>query len=332
MKILVTMPSGVTRDTFFPERVIKELESIGEVSFNNLGRQFAENELREALIDKDICITGWGSPELTAFAIEKAEKLKVLLHTGGSVANVASKELYDKGVRVLSGNKLYAESVAEGVIAYILCSLRDLIYYNNEVKEGRWRDGNFKNEGLLDQSIGIVGFGAVSRHLLELLKPFRCKVKVFSNSASKEKLEALGVEKAELQEIFRECKIISLHSPYRKDTHHMINDDLLSLIQPGGLLINTARGGIVDEEALIRALEKDTFKAVLDVYEQEPLASDSKLRTLKNVITIPHMAGPTVDRRAKVTEELIRSLEKLSKGEELPLEIKKEYSSYMTKE
>ncbi|MGM9972553.1 MAG: hydroxyacid dehydrogenase [Clostridiaceae bacterium] len=332
MKILVAMPSGVTKDTFFPEKVLKHLETLGEVEHNTLGRQYTEEEFKEALKDKEICITGWGTPPLTSAVLEKAYKLKALLHTGGSVANVATKELYEKKVRVLSGNQLYAESVAEGVIAYMLCSLRELIFYNGEVKSGGWRAGDFKNEGLLDQSVGLVGFGAVTRSLIKLLKPFRCKIKVFSNSATQEALEEYGVEKAELKEIFSECKLISLHSPYRKDTHHMINKEMLDLINPGSILINTARGGIVDEEALIEALERKTFKAVLDVYEQEPLPEGSKLRSLDNVITIPHMAGPTVDRRAKVTEALLESIGYLDSPEVLPLEIKHSHALLMTKE
>lgn len=332
MKILVAMPSGVTKDTFFPKEVIAKLEALGQVEHNLLGRQYTAEEFRDALEEKDICISGWGTPALTGFVLEKADRLKALLHTGGSVANVVSNELYEKGVRVLSGNKLYAESVAEGVVSYMLCSLRELIFYNNEVKSGGWRDGNFKNEGLLDQTVGLIGFGAVTRSLIKLLKPFRCNIKVFSNSASKEQLAEYGATKAEIKEIFSGCKLISIHSPYRKDTHHMINKELLGLIAPGSILINTARGGVIDEEALIEALETGTFKAVLDVYEQEPLPEDSRLRTLDNVITIPHMAGPTVDRRAKVTEALIEAIEKLATGEELPLEIKASYAALMTKE
>lgn len=330
MNILVSMPQGDTFKTFFTKEVCVELDKLGNITWNTLGRQFTKEEFREALIDKDICITGWGCPKLDEYVIEKADKLKVLAHTGGSVAYVASEALFDKGVKVLSGNNIYAESVAEGVMAYMLCSLRELIYYNQEVKEGKWREDIFSNESLLDKKVGLVGFGAIAKYLVKMLEPFRCKIKVYDPFLSEETLKEYGVQKATLEEIFQSCKIISLHAPYRRETHHMVNKTLMSMIQKDALIINTARGGIIDEEALIEALEENRFKAVLDVYEVEPLPLDSKLRTLQNVISIPHMGGPTVDRRSYVTQELINNIKSYMSGGEVPLEIPKEYGLSMT--
>ncbi len=332
MNILISMPKGDTQKTFFTKEVCLELETLGNITWNNTERQFTKDEFREVLIDKDICITGWGCPKLDDYVIEKANKLKVLAHTGGSVAYIASEALFDKGIKVLSGNNIYAESVAEGVMAYILCSLRELIYYNNEVKEGRWREDIFFNESLLDKKVGLVGFGAIAKYLVKMLQPFRCKIKVYDPFLSEETLKEYGVQKATLEEIFQSCKIISLHASYRSETHHMINKNLLSMIQKDGLLINTARGGIIDEEALVEELEKNRFKAVLDVYEVEPLPLDSKLRTLQNVISIPHMGGPTMDRRSYVTQELINNIKSYMSGGEAPLEITKAYGLSMTNE
>lgn len=330
MNILVAIPDGDTRESFFPKDVIDKVNALGSVTWNTLGRQFTREEFREALKDKDICISGWGTPKLDSFVLSEAYRLKVLVHTGGSVAYVASEALYDKGIKVLSGNSLYAESVAEGVMAYMLCSLRELIYYNGQVKGGGWRKDKFFNEGLLDQSVGLVGFGAIAKHLTAMLKPFRCRIKAYDPFVSEEVFKKYGVEKADIEEIFKSCKIISLHLPYRKETHHMVDKPLLSSIKDGAILINTSRGGIINEEVLIEELEKDRFKAVLDVYEREPLPLDSKLRKLNNVITIPHMGGPTIDRRAQVTRELIKNIESFLKGEDTPLEILREYGLSMT--
>ena len=111
----------------------------------------------------------------------------------------------------------------------------------------------------------------------------------------------------------------------------MVNKRLLEMIPDGALFINTARGSIVDEEALIEELSKGRFKAVLDVFEKEPLPDDSKLRKLDNVMLIPHMAGPTVDRRRYVTLGLVDDIKAYFRGEPMKNEISREYAAYMTR-
>jgi phosphoglycerate dehydrogenase-like enzyme len=331
MKILVTLPMGYVWDTFFTPDVVEKLESMGEIVWNESKEQFSTGELRERLTDVDICITGWGTKCLDIEVLETAEKLKLVAHTAGSVAGLVSDYLYEKGIKVISGNWVFAESVAESVIGYIICSLRELTYYNNEVKQGRWRGVNFFNEGILDQSVGLVGFGAVAKYLVKFLKPFRCKIKVYDPYADDKVFIEHGVERGTLEEIFSTCKIISLHVPKTPDTYHMIDKRLLSMIKDGSLLVNTARGAVIDEEALVEELEKGRFKAALDVYEVEPLPLDSKLRTLINVLTIPHMGGPTIDRRRATTLELLKDIEGYLRGEELKFNISKAYAQAMTK-
>lgn len=332
MNILVTHPKGEVRDTFFSKEVIEKLNSMRNIVWNDKTRNFTKEELAEKLRDIDVCITGWGCPQFDSFVLEKADKFKLLAHTGGSVANVASEALYDKGVKVISGNDIYAESVAEGVITYILCSLREIPYYSSKMKRGEWRDNNFKNQGLLDKTVGLIGFGAVSRHLVKLLSPFRCFIKVYDPFISSEIIKGYGAKSCTLEEVLKESDIISLHIPQTQNTYHMFNEKLLSMIGDDTLLINTARGSIIDEEALICQLKKGRFKAVLDVYEIEPLPQDSELKNLENVILIPHMAGPTADRRSYVTLKILEDIERFVHGKSLLMEIPKKYGLSMTKE
>lgn len=331
MKILVTLPLGYVRDTFFTPKLIEKIESMGEVVWNQSKEQYSNEELSEKLKDVDICITGWGTKCLDKEVLETAEKLKLVAHTAGSVAGIVSDYLYEKDIKVISGNWVFAESVAEGVIAYILCSLRELVFYDNEVKQGRWRDGTFFNESILDQCVGLVGFGAVAKYLVKFLKPFRCRIKVYDPYADDKIFIEHGVEKATLEEVFSTCKIISLHVPKTPDTYHMIDKRFLSMIKDGTLLVNTSRGSVIDEQALVEELEKGRFKAALDVYEVEPLSVDSKLRSMKNVLTIPHMGGPTIDRREATTMELLTDIEGFLRGEGLKFNISKAYAQAMTK-
>jgi phosphoglycerate dehydrogenase-like enzyme len=285
----------------------------------------------EKISDADVCITGWGCPKFEEDILKNAARLKLIAHTGGTVANLVSDCMYEKGIRIISGNWLFAESVAEGVIAYILCSLRDLIFHNNHVHSGGWESKSY-NEGLLDQTIGLVGFGMVAKYLVGMLKPFRAKIKVYDPYITDETCKEYGVESTTLDEVVSGSEIISIHAPKIPETYHMIDKRLLEMIPDGALLVNTARGAIIDEEAMAMELRKNRFKAVLDVYEKEPLPKESKLRGLSNVILIPHMAGPTVDRRKNVTLALLEEIENFFTGKTLRYEINKEYAMKMTYE
>lgn len=331
MNILVTMPQGATRDSFITAAEVEKLEQAGHVTWNNSDTQFTGEELEKKIKDADICITGWGCPAFEKNIIDNARKLKLIAHTGGTVASLVNDYVYEKGVRVISGNNMFAESVAEGTLAYILSSLRDIPFYSNEVQQGKWRTEVFSNEGLLDQTIGLIGYGMTARHLVRMLQPFRVKIKVFSGHVREETLAEYGMKKASLEEICATCKIISIHTARRPDTYHMINQELLEKIPDGSLLVNTARGSIVDEKALARELAKGRFKAILDVFEEEPLPADSGLRGLKNVILIPHMAGPTIDRRKFITRGLIEDITRLNEGKPLLYEISRSYAASMTR-
>jgi len=332
MNILVAMADNSIRSTFIPPEVEKKIELLGNVSWNTTSNALSAEELKLRIKDSDVCITGWGCKCFDRNVLEGNQSLRLIAHTGGSVARIVSDYLYEKGIRVISGNKLYSESVAEGVIAYMLASLRDISFYSNEMQSGDWQKNADYNEGLLEQNIGLVGFGAVARSLVKMLKVFRVKVKVYDPYVTEQTCIEYGVTHAEsIEEIFTTSKLISMHAPEVPETYHMIDKELIAKIPDGTVFINTARGGIVDENALSEELQKGRFKAVLDVYEVEPLPEDSKLRGLKNVILMPHMAGPTVDRRKNVMLEILEDIERFFDGQQLQNEISKEYAMMMTR-
>ena len=332
MKILVSIPLETSwGNSFITAEIEKIFESIGDIIWNKTNKNLTKEELIDKISDVDICITGWGHIQFDADIIEIAKKLKLIAHTGGSVGTLVSDCIYDKGIKVISGNKIFAESVAEGTIGYILCALRDIPYYSYDMKNGGWKKDDFYNEGLLDQSVGLVGFGTVSKYLTKMLKPFRVKIKTYDPYVKDEIILEYGVEKASLEEIFSTCKIISIHAPKIPETYHMIDRRLLEMIPRNSLLVNTARGNIIDEAAMAELLQEGKFKAVLDVYETEPLPSDSILRKLDNVILMPHMAGPTVDRRKYVTIALIEDIKNYLNGKPLEHEISREYAKLMTR-
>lgn len=331
IKILVTMPKHATFHTFFNPSLIDELEQMADVTWNeSTTDQLTREQLCAAIKDVDFIITGWGSPILDEEVLQHANKLKMVAHTGGTVKPYVTDAVYERGITVVSGNNVYAESVAESVIAYALASLRDIPKYSSELKQGIWPKGYY-NKGLLNKKIGIVGYGMIAKYTVEMLKPFHPELYVYSKHITQDELDKHGMKKAELEEIFTTCDIVSLHSASTPANYRMINESLLMSMQDGALLINTARGAIIDEEALVRVMQAKPIYAVLDVFEVEPLPAQHPLTTLENAILMPHMGGPTVDRRLIVTKQVIHEIRRFLSDEPLVCEISQAYANTMTR-
>lgn len=335
MKILVAMPSGVpSTPTFFTERAKKELETLGEVIYNESDKQYTDEELAEALRDVDIVFCGWSTQRYTADILKYADKLKILAYTAGSMNGVVSEELYAKGVRVLGANCVFAESVAEGCLCYALSALRRIEKYIMRVRSGSWKKDNDYYEGILDKTVGLIGFGKIAQYFAEMLKPFHVKLKIVSNHLSPEEAAKYNAEIATLEEVCSTCDVISLHYSLSDKTYHMIDEEHIKMFKDDALFINTSRGAIVDEEALIKELQTGRIRAALDVYEREgaAFADDNPLRSLPNVLPMPHMGGPSIDRREYCVLNLIRDIKTILADPSVPVEtdVDMEYASRMT--
>lgn len=330
MRLLVSMPVGPTRESFIGPQEKAMLEQLGDVVWNNTTEDWSEEQLGERIADIDVLVTGWGRCSVTEKVLVKANALRCIAHTGGSVAGLATEAVYDRGIAVVSGNDLYARSVAESVIAYALYMLRNMGFYNAQMLSQGWAEANWTSEGLLEQTVGLIGFGAVARHTAKLLQAFGTKTLICADHVTPEEASAYGGRKATLEELLSTCKVISLHMAKTPETIHYLGEEQLRLISPNALFINTARGAIVDEQALIRQLATGRFRAVLDVYEVEPPPMDSPLRTMPNVFLMPHQAGPTTDRRPFVTRALAKAIPQALRGESTPLTITREMMRRMT--
>ncbi len=340
MKILVCSHMGALNRfedpefQFFPEENIKKIESKFDVVWNDLGRQFTTEELIERIADCDAILTCWGSNPLTEEIVKHAPKLKIMAHMAGSVAYVASEALYDKGVKVIGANDtMFAESVAEGALSYALVALRKINQVVTTLDKER-TDGwskVFPIRGLIDRTVGIVSFGAIAEHFVRMLQPFHCKIKVYSRSISDEKLQQYNMERASLEEICSTCDVISIHTAWNKHTEKMIDKRLLQMIKKNAVLVNTARGQVIDEEALIEELKTGRFYAALDVFCEEPLPMDSPFYDMENVLVMPHHGGPTQDRYRFIASKMIDEVyDYLVEGKAPLSEISKERGLSMT--
>ncbi len=330
MKVFVSIPKDShVMKTFIPMDVCQYMEQRVQVVYSPLARQVTKEDILTYAADCDAIITGWGHPQIS-YDMIRTTNIKLIAHTGGSVGSLVTPDVYDNDVKVISGNLMYAESVAEGVIAYMLMALRKLPEYVSCTRSGEWSIENGQTKGLLDRSVGLIGQGAISTFLAEKLRVFNVKVKMYSGHPIKDNLvHDFGVEQVSLEEALQ-CNVVSLHSAMNERTRGMIGTEQFKLIRDGALFLNTARGHIVDEEAMIEELKKNRFTAVLDVYYNEPLEIGSPLRYLPNVYCIPHLAGPTFDRRPVITKRLVDNIKLFENGQKMPLEISKEHHARMT--
>lgn len=334
MKSLISVSRGETFKTFFNKENIELAESLGGAVWNEKEHRMTPSEVAERIADCENYVTLWGSPRLDAEILKNAPNLKILTHLGGTVVPFVSDEMWERGIKVISANDYFAESVAEGTLAYILCALRDIPKYSSELKvEKKWRPEPWYTAGLMGKKIGIVSYGTIAKKLVKILAQFKVSMLVYDiKPLPEEDVEKYGLEAASLERIFEECDIISLHTPLFDATYHMVDTPLLSRIKDGALFVNTSRGGVVNQRSLEAELAKGRFRAVLDVFEEEPPKDDCALYGLDNVLMIPHMAGPTIDMRTYITRSLLLEASGyVDLGKSLEHEITRKQAATMSK-
>ena len=320
-------------NTFFTKDVQERLSKMGNVSYwQCTGLETCGDELKKRIHDVDVLFTAWGATAFDKDFYAAANRLKIIAHTGGSVADLVNEEMEKReNLILLSGNDYYAESVAQATICYMLLGQRRLYQTLKGTEKTGWWKVDY-TDGLRGKTIGLLSFGMIAKHVARMLQVFDCRVKVYSShEIPVEQQKKYNIEICSLEELFISCDIISVHSGMTSKTYHMVDEHLLSLMKEDALLVNTARGAVIDEAALENAVVAGKIRAVLDVFEVEPLPMDSRLRGLDNVIIVPHNGGPTTDVRRLVTLGLIDDIERYFSGNgDLKNQITMDYAKNMT--
>ena len=304
----------------FTEDSLRRLQSIADVA--ECEHVTTSDKLQVLLqnVRPEILVTGWGSPQLNEAILEQNPQLKYVCHCGGTVRKTILKELIQKGLLVTNWGSFASKYVAEAALMGILSCLRKTTiahFTMHNKKEWIYMAGS-RTESLFGQRVGIFGFGASGQVLCKLLAPFECTISAYSTYESDDIFSQLHVKRLHsLEELFDKNKIISIHAANTEENYHIVNEVLLSHLADGSILINTARGDIIDEGALIKELKSGRIYASLDVYEMEPLPADSPLRGLSNVQLIPHQAGPTADRRHEIGNVAVENIERYITGNPL---------------
>ena len=210
-------------------------------------------------------------------------------------------------------------AVADQAVLLMLAIYKQLLASDNSTREGRWAEpitGQNTFE-MADKKVGILGIGNIGRQVAKRVQGFDAKVQYFDLYPLDERTaEELNVTYVSLDELFSTSDIISCHTPLTNDTKHIVNSNTLSLMKPTAILINTSRGPVVDEEALISALQSGVIAAAgLDVFEKEPVSPDNPLLKMDNVVATPHMAGTTWDTWARRANFGFENIERIRNGE-----------------
>lgn len=306
MKTFIAIENDETRATFLTPENMALLKSFGSV--REISGELSVQNAAARVGDSEVYMTCWGSPRLEKSVLDSAPDLKLLVHLCGTVAPFVSDEMFERGIKVISGNAFFARSTAEGALAYILAAQRNITFYSTELKEKRhWKCENAPNMSLIGKTVGLVSFGAVAKNLAGMLQPFGVNLLVYDIVPIPTELkERYKITQVSLEELFSTADIISVHTPLNSATRQLVGAELFDKIKPNALFVNTSRGGVIDQTALENALKDRRFRAVTDVYEQEPPAPDCGLYSAPNLIMMPHMGGPTLDLRSRIAETLIR--------------------------
>lgn len=264
----------------------------------NYQPEITSQELNKIIFDYEGLVVR-SRTKVTTEIINQAHNLKIIGRVGSGLDNIDVVEANKRKIVVVNSPDSNSESVMELTLGLILSLLRKLSPSYSSMSQGLWLKRNFKGQELRGKRAGVIGYGHVGKNVAKILTAFGVKVDYYSRTQKTNSLKY----------IFKHSDIITVHLPLNNETKKIINNDLLSLMKPTGLFINTSRGEVVEEKALFKLLqEKKIAGAALDVFWQEPLPPTSPWRKLSNVILTPHIGASTNEALKRGTETVINEI------------------------
>lgn len=295
------------------------LDHVADVLERRPLASFDGQQALELLAAADVLITGWGCSPITAAVTDAAPTLALVAHAAGTLKDVVGREVWQRGVVVTSAAAANAIPVADFTVAAVVFCAKEVFSLLERYRaDPRLGFGEVirSARGLHRRRIGLVGASRVGRLVIERLRALDLEVAVTDPWLDESEARRLGVEKLELDGLLATCDIVSLHAPSLPETRHMIGRKELDILCDGAWLINTARGALVDTEALIDATADGRISALLDTTEPEPLPADSPLWQRRNVILTPHVAGSQGEELLRLGGAAVTEVERFAAGRE----------------
>ena len=260
--------------------------------------------LRDAIGEYDALLVR-SATKVTKDIIEAADKLKVIGRAGVGLDNVDLDAATAKGVIVMNTPAGNTISTAEHTMSMILALARSIPQANSSLKSGEWKRSKFMGVELYNKVLGIVGLGRIGAEVAKRALSFGMKLLAYDPFLKVEVAQSIGVEVVELKELLERSDYITVHTPLSDETRHMISDKEFETMKKGVRIINCARGGVIDEKALARAVQSGKVTgAAVDVFEKEPVSSDNELLSLPQVVTTPHLGASTEEAQVNVAVEV----------------------------
>ncbi|WP_158289633.1 hydroxyacid dehydrogenase [Paenibacillus flagellatus] len=322
MKIAMLQGKETREKVFRPEHLAR-LREFGDVTLNEESGNPTEERARSLMAGADVAITSWGCGPLTEKVLENAPNLKLVLHAAGTVKPIVTDALWRRGIRVSNATEALGKGVAETALGFTIVSLKDMWRLSRGTREGGWGPVSGVRE-VYGLTIGVVGGGRAGSHYVKLMRQFDVRILLYDPFVDENRAREMGAEKAELEELLRASDVVSIHVPSLPETYRMFDEARLAMMKDDCVLINTARGSVIDEAALAAELGKGRLFACLDVTDPEPPPPDHPFRRLPNVILTPHIAGAVNNGLARIAHAVIQDLTAFIEGRPLNGEVREE--------
>ena len=287
----------VTR--MIPEEGIELLKKYCEVEINPEDRPLKREELLDVIKDKDAVVTQLNE-KVDAEFFDSAKNLKIVANYAVGFDNIDLKEATKRKIYVTNTPDVLTNATAELAWALLFAAARRVIEADKFTREGKftgWAPNLFLGKAVTGKTLGVIGAGRIGQAFAKMSKGFDMKILYTANTPKEEFEKGTGAKYVDLETLLKESDFVSLHVPLTPHTRHLIGEKELKLMKKTAILINTARGPVVDEKALVNALKnKDIYAAGLDVYEKEPEITE-ELKALDNVVILPHIGSATDEAR-----------------------------------
>jgi phosphoglycerate dehydrogenase-like enzyme len=315
--VVLAMVPYFTGD-LFDDALWARLERVADVAQREPLTAFGDAGAAAQLAPADVLLTGWGCPPLDGSALALAPRLRAIVHAAGTVKAHVTEACWARNLAISSAAAANAIPVAEYTVAAILMANKRLLHLSQRyraVRQFRWWPAEAPGLGNYRKVVGLIGASAVGRAVIERLRPFDLQVVVADPYLDDAAAQQLGVERLALDALLARADIVSLHAPALPETYQLLDARRLALLRDGATLINTARGSLVDHDALQRELVSGRIDAFLDTTEPEVLPADSPLYDLPNVFLTPHVAGAMGTETRRLGALAVGEIERFARGE-----------------
>ena len=314
--IVAMNPPALAENLFGPHRT--RLSGLVDVSAEVL-TEFESEHASRLIGDVEILLAGWGCPRVDREMLDRMPSLRAVVFAGGTASAVLDTiEATRRGIVFTNAGEGNAQAVAEYTAATIVLAGKRAKYAEQIYREARAfvdREADLIDSGNFGRTVGLVGASRIGRRVAQLLQSTDVRVLIYDPYASEEEIVSLGGLKVALDDLLAASDIVSLHAPATPETDHMIASRELEIMRDGVVLINTARGSLIDHDALRTHLRAGRIDAILDVTEPEPLAADDELWSLPNVTLTPHIAGATGNELHRLGRDVVDEVARYVAGD-----------------